>query len=78
MLSLKWISNYLNDRTQRLSSKNSFSSLIRVTSGVPLESHLGPLLYALFINDLRQALTMSRVLMHADNVKLYQQYNELA
>jgi len=46
--------------------KNSFSSL----------SHLSPLLFSIFINDLPLVLTKSRVLMYAADVKLFLQYND--
>jgi len=74
----RWILSYLNGRTQKVILKNSFSSLIRVMSGVPQGSHLGPLLFTLFINDLPLALTKSRVLMYADDVELCLQYNDPA
>jgi len=73
---LRWIFCYLNDWTQRVIFENSFSSLIRATSGVPQGSHLGPLLFTLLINDLPLVLTKSRVLMYADDVKLCMQYND--
>jgi len=75
---LTWISSYLNGRTQRVIFKNAASKLIYVTSGVPQGSHLGPLLFILFINDLSSIITHSRVLMYADDVKLWLSYNDKA
>jgi len=37
------ISNYLSNRTQKVIFKNSISKPVKVTSGVPQGSHLGPL-----------------------------------
>jgi len=51
--------------------------MINVTSGVPQGSHLGPLLFSLFINDFPSIVTHSRVLMYADDVKLCLLYNNI-
>jgi len=75
---LTWISSYLNGRTKRVIFKNAASKLIYVTSGVPHDSHLGPLLFTLFINDLPSIITHSRVLMYTDDVKLSLSYNDIA
>jgi len=75
---LTWISSYLNGRTKRVIFKNAASKLIYVTSGVPHDSHLGPLLFTLFINDLPSIITHSRVLMYTDDVKLCLSYNDIA
>lgn len=68
---LSWILSYLRSRTQRVMFKNQTSKKISVTSGVPQGSHLGPILFVLYLNDLPSILKFSRILMYADDVKLF-------
>lgn len=72
--SLKWISSYLSDRKQRVLYKNKMSKHIAVLSGVPQGSHLGPILFSLFINDLPTVIQFSNVLLYADDVKIFMSY----
>lgn len=68
---LNWISSYLSGRTQKVMFNKHFSDDILVTSGVPQGSHLGPLLFILYLNDLPSVISFSKVLMYADDIKLF-------
>lgn len=74
---LYWIQSYLSNRSQRVIFKNSKSSIISVPSGIPQGSHLGPLLFILYINDLPKVISHSNILMYADDVKLFLSYNDV-
>lgn len=65
-----WITNFLNNRTQRVSVNGNLSNWADVTSGIPQGSVLGPVLFVIFINDLPNAVR-SVVRIFADDTKMY-------
>ena len=67
---LSWFKNFLTGRCQCVKINSVLSSWTHVSSGVPQGSVLGPLMFALYINDL-PSLVSSQLLMFADDIKLY-------
>ena len=71
---LRFISNYLKDRTQRVVLENCYSAFKPVNSGVPQGSILGPLLFLLFINDISEGLDpKTNISLYADDTKLWRE-----
>ncbi len=74
----KWIKSYLSNRSQFVKVGDCCSNSSNVNSGVPQGSVLGPILFLLFINDLPDFITYSKIYIYADDVKLYLPINSPA
>ena len=67
---LYWIQSFLIGRTQTVVLDGESSKEVKVTSGVPQGSVLGPLLFLLYINDLPENI-QSQVRLFADDTAVY-------
>ena len=67
---LKWIRNFLTNRTQRVSINGTTSESAPVTSGVPQGSVLGPVLFLIYISGVT-GLVQNFISLFADDSKLF-------
>lgn len=65
-----WIEDWLKEREQRVVYLGSHSEWIKVKSGVPQGSVLGPLLFLIYINDIDDNIS-SKILKFADDTKIF-------
>ena len=70
--SIKWFRSYLSDRSFRVNIKSKYSSTAKIECGVPQGSILGPLLFLLYVNDMKQAVDCNLFLYADDSCLVYQ------
>ena len=66
---LSWFQSYLRGRTSKVVVSGYSSDPFPVNSGVPQGSHLAPLLFNIFINDIGQCLKNSTYILFVDDLK---------
>lgn len=66
----RWFSSYIDNRTQAVVLRGYTSKWNFVPSGVPQGSILGPLLFTIFISDIKKCFKNSHILLYADDMKV--------
>lgn len=72
---LSWCRSYLTNRQSVVVVGGYHSKPFTSVSGVPQGSHLGPLLFISFINDIGKCFTHSKFYMFADDLKFFRTVN---
>ena len=70
-----WIKTWLTSRSQRVVVDGEASETIRVDSGVPQGTVLGPLMFLLYINDIGENIS-SNIKLFADDCLLFRKINK--
>ncbi|KAL4152657.1 hypothetical protein QTP88_000490 [Uroleucon formosanum] len=75
---LSWFGSFLVNRLQWVKLFGIKSNIFSSTSGVPQGGHLSPILFLLFVNSIRNALPLCKLLCFADDMKLFMEINSAA
>ena len=59
---VNWFHSYLTDRAFLVSIKNKYSSISKILCCVPQGSIFGPLLFLIYVNDMKQAVSSDLLL----------------
>ena len=67
---LKWIEQFITNRSQTVVVNSHKSSPAQVISGVPQGTVLGPLLFLVYINDIKTYIDKASLTSFADDTRL--------
>ena len=67
--------SYLSNRIKVVKIRNELSTEINILSAAPQGSHLGPLLFSIYVNDISDIIKFSNLVIYADDVKIFNVIN---
>ena len=67
----KWISEVLTNHLQKVVLSGTCSTSVKVSSGIPQSTILGPSLFLIYINDLPECVNHSKIGLFADDCIVY-------
>ena len=70
--SINWFQSYLSNRSFRVNVQGKYSCIAKIDCGVPQGSILGPLLFLLYVNNMKQAVDCDLFLYVDDSCLVYQ------
>ena len=76
-VNLKWFKSYLRHRKQCISILDKNTDYEYVSCGVPQGSILGPLLFLIYINDLKQVSTLLNFITFADDTSAFYSHRNI-
>lgn len=68
---LSWLHSFISDRTQNVKHENYLSEHILITSSVPKGYHLFPIQYCVFINNISDVISRSKIVLLAGDTKIH-------
>ena len=69
---VNWFHSYLTDRAFLVSIENKYSAISKISCGVPQGSILGPLLFLIYVNNMKQVVKSDQLLYADDSCFVFQ------